>query len=132
MNPALRTACCILLTATLGCATVRPVASPSTYMAQHRPDRVWVADANGEVFQLMNPTLQGDSVTGTLAGTTEPLTLQLTSERTLLARQPSSGKTAQLVGVIALVAGLAIYGLIVGGGGDKVCATPGSRGCPLQ
>lgn len=130
MNPTLRIACSILLTATIGCAAVQPVRSPTTFMAQKSPDKVWVADPNGEVFQLLNPRLLGDSVTGTLAGTSESLTLELGPGRTLFARQPSSTKTAQLVGVLALVAGLAVYGFIVGSSGAKGCSTPGMRGCP--
>jgi len=131
MKPTLRTAICIVLAGTFGCATVRPVAAPSAYIAQHRPDQVWVADSNGELFQLNKPTVSGDSIIGTLAtGGGELMAFELTPARTVFAKQPSKSKTLQLVGVIALVAGAATYGFIVGGSGDKGCATPGMRGCP--
>jgi len=127
-----RSVAALLLPLTVGCTAVRPIATPAAFIPQHNPDRVWVAAPNGEIFQLLSPSMRGDSVVGTLAGTSESMTLPIGGDYIVLARQPSSGRTAQLVGVVGAVGGLAVWGFITGGNGAKGCATPGSRGCPPQ
>jgi hypothetical protein len=128
----MRTVTVLSLIVMTACATVRPVTAPATFIPQHHPDRIWVAAPNGEVLQLIGPALRGDSVVGTLAGTSEPLAVPLTPDYHVFARQPAAGRTAQLVGVVGVIGGLAIWGFAQGGNGEKGCATPGMRGCPPQ
>ena len=129
---ALKRVTCVILSGTmLACSSVRPVLSPNTFIPQHQPDVVWVNDPDqGEVFALSNPTMQGDTVVGTMAGMSEPMALPLKPQYTVLARQRDGGKTAQLVVALGLVTGLAVWGFIVGGNGARRCTTPGYRGCP--
>jgi hypothetical protein len=112
------------------CASVQPIQSPSAFIGEHHPERVWVAATNGEVFQLLSPEIRGDSLVGTLAVTSESFAVPLDSEHQVFARRASTGKTMQLVGAIGVVGGLAVWGFIEGGNGSKGCATPGMRGCP--
>jgi hypothetical protein len=116
-----RVTAALLLVATTACYGVRPVASPSTFIQTENPEAIWIADDNGEVLELMSPTLKGDSVVGSLDGLDEPVTVELDPENPVYARQKDAFKTATLVGGLGLVAGLAVYGFAVGGGGEKVC-----------
>jgi hypothetical protein len=128
-----RATAAVLLCSTTACYTVQRVRAPQQFIPQRAPERVWVLDnGNGETFQLERPVLRADSVVGTLAGTAESLALQLTSDRVVFARQKSNGKTAQLIAGLGLLGGLAIYGVIAAGSGERQCATPGMRGCPSQ
>jgi hypothetical protein len=126
-----RVTCIVLSGTTLACTSVRPVLSPSTFIPERRPEVVWVNDPDqGEVFTLANPTMQGDTVLGTMAGMSEPMALPLKPQYTVLARQRDGGKTAQLVVAVGVITGLAIWGFVVGGSGPRRCTTPGYRGCP--
>lgn len=123
----------VVLSSTVACYSVQPVAAPQQFIPQRAPERVWVLDsANGELFQLEGPALRGDSVVGRLAGTAESLALRLSPDRVVLARQKSKGKTAQLIAGLGLLGGLAVYGVIAAGNSTRQCATPGMRGCPSQ
>jgi hypothetical protein len=115
------------------CASVQPLKAPAAFIPERKPDRVWIASADGEVFQLLNPTIIRDSVVGTLMGTGERYAFPVAdTEYQVFAKQHNKGRTATLVGSMALLGGLAAYGIAVGGNGEKGCATPGSRGCPVQ
>lgn len=122
----------VLLYAVLGCSSVRPVAAPTTFIPQRNPETVWVTNELGETFALVRPMVRGDSIVGTLAATSEPFSVPLAPGNVVFARQNSPGKTLGLVGTMALLAGFAIWGFIVGGNGEKGCAQYGMRGCPPQ
>ena len=118
-----------LLVATAGCYSVKRVSAPSSYIAEHHPEQVWVASDNGEVFRLSGPAVRGDSVVGTVNGTSEPMALDLKGQHEVFAKQKDPLKTATLVGGIGAILGLGIYGLIQGGSGAEICPEPGRRGC---
>lgn len=120
----------VLLCSTAGCSSVRPLTAPSSFIQQHRPDEVWVADTNGEVIRLAGPTVRGDSLVGLVDGASQPVAVRLTPEQEVFARQKSPRRTAELVGLFGVVGGFAIWGFLVGGDGPDTCPTPGFRGCP--
>jgi hypothetical protein len=122
----------VLLGAMVGCTAVRPVAAPASFIPEEQPEQVWVASEEGETFALLRPQIRGDSVTGILAGTNEPITVPLDSSHRVFAKQNSPSKTAQLVGSMGLLAGLTVLGFAIGESGPKVCSQPGMRGCPPQ
>jgi hypothetical protein len=119
----------VLLFASVGCYSVKRVNAPSSYIAEHHPEQVWVAAENGEIFRLAGPAVRGDSVVGTVNGTSEPMVLDLKGQHEVFARQKDPLKTATLIGGIGAVVGLGIYGFIQGGGGEAICPEPGRRGC---
>ena len=122
----------LLIGAMLGCTAVQRVAAPASFIPQQQPEQVWVTSEEGETFALLNPVVRGDSVVGTLAGTSEQIAVPLDPAHRVFAKQKSSSKTMQLVGSMGLLAGLTVLGFAVGGSGEKVCSQPGMRGCPPQ
>lgn len=125
-----RTTAALLLVTTAGCYSVRRVAQPGDFIETRHPENVWVAAENGEVFRLSGPEVRGDSVVGTVNGTSEQMALDLSGSHEVFARQKDPLKTAGLIAGLGAVAGLAIWGYSEGQGGAKVCPEPGHRGCP--
>jgi hypothetical protein len=119
----------VLLCSMMACYAVRPVTSPKDYFATNQPDNVWVADTSGEIFHLVNPTVSNDTIVGTLMGTTEVMTMPLSGEKAVFARQPSASKTLTAVGIVGGLAALAAWGIATAGGANRDCAVPGYRGC---
>ena len=116
-----------LVLSSAGCYSISPLAKPGAYITEKQPPLVWVADTAGEVIRVEGPSVRGDSVVGTLQGTTEPIAVELTPEHAVFARQKSTRKTVELVGGISLLAGLATYGFIKGQGGPEDCVSLGSN-----
>src|SRR5262245_12729096 len=114
-------------TSIAGCTAIRPLPAPAAYIQEHKPPVVWVADTNGEVLRLNGPTVRGDSVVGVLLGADGPSAIALTPEQAVFAKQKSPAKTAELIGVFALVGGLATYGIIAGQSGPEDCASQGAN-----
>ena len=116
-----RATAAVLLSATLACYSVKRVSEPGQFIQTVHPENVWVAAENGEIFRLSGPQVKGDSVVGTVNGTTEPMALSIDGNNEVFARQKDPLKTLSLVGSIGLVSGLAVYGFLAGGSGAEVC-----------
>ena len=93
----------------------RPVASPQTFIPTKKPERVWLAEGNGERVQVNSPRILGDTLYGrTPQG--EEVWVALDKTR-VLARELDTTKTFAVVGG-SVLAGVALM-MMMGGGGEE-------------
>jgi hypothetical protein len=87
----------------------RPIASPQTFIATKKPERVWLTDADGNRVQVNAPRVLGDTLYGRTPGGDE-VWLPIDKTR-ILARELDTTKTFAVVGGTAL-AGIFLMTLI--------------------
>lgn len=102
----------------VACTSVRPV-QPAEYIPQHNPEVVWVTYTDNSFVPVERPTVTGDTLKGTWAGLSEPVTIPFNQIQVVQAKMPNGKKTALLVGVVSLsVAGVAYTMATAGNSGS--------------
>jgi len=95
----------VLVGSVIGCASIQPVQRPDQCIAAKRPKQLWVTQADGKEWWLVNPRVNGDEVVGWARGRNErEVSVPLAGAQLVQARQIDRGKTALAAG-FALVAG---------------------------
>jgi hypothetical protein len=95
----------MLVGSAIGCASVQPVRHPDQFIPAKRPKQLWVTQADGKEWWLVNPRVNGDEVVGWARGRNErEVSVPLADAQLVQARQIDRGKTALAAG-FALVAG---------------------------
>lgn len=107
--------------AAAGCMSVRPVASPSTFIPQRNPDLVWVTQPSGEVIPITGATVRGDTLSGRWLGTSEPVSVALPRVQAIYARQPDRKRTTLLVVAGGALAGFLVWRAMRAGNGPSNC-----------
>lgn len=117
----LRSVTALLVLSTAACVTVRPVATPASFIPQRNPDLVWVTVQSGEVIPIAGPQLRGDTLSGRWLGTSDPVSMQLPQVRMVSARQPDRTRTALLIATATAFAGFVVWRAIRSGNGTTNC-----------
>ncbi|HUL04294.1 MAG TPA: hypothetical protein VLV16_13825 [Gemmatimonadales bacterium] len=113
-----------LLLAGAACTSVRPV-QPAEYIPKNNPQTVWVTYTDNSFVPVDNPTIVGDTLKGTWAGLSEPVTIPFSQIQTVQAKMPNHKRTIMLVSVVGLAAaGVAYTVSTAGNSGD-----PNFKGC---
>lgn len=110
-----------LLLTTTACVTVRPLAAPSAFIPQRTPEFVWVEQNDGELYQVTQPVLHGDTLVGMRAGTSEPVNLTLPQIRSISARQLHRTRTTLFVATAAALASFIVWRAIESGPSGSNC-----------
>jgi hypothetical protein len=113
---------CILLLAALSvpissCKTMKPVSLDE--LRTLTPEQVWVTNNDRSVVLVTSPHVVGDTLVGYVNGTYEEMPSSQLKQVTM--ERMATGKTAVLVGVIAVGFGGMVYALIGGKGDTRVC-----------
>jgi hypothetical protein len=113
------------------CSTLAPVREkPTAFIEAHSPDFVWITKTDNSVVVLEGPKVLGDTLAGFVGrGYVE---IPLSSVQSLSARRPAKGRTALLIGGIALAAGGVAIAILSSGGsaGAPICTNPDPNSCP--
>lgn len=110
------------LVATTGCMSLRPVWDPGQYIAEHKPDVVYVMKGRQAVLTIANPRVSGDTVLGTLLGESEPVALPLSEIQNIGTVRFNGGRTALLVGGVASLGALAAFAFLSNANGRSTWA----------
>ena len=103
----------LLLLGALGCSSRQFV--PVDYITTAAPPVIQVYNGY-KMFDVQQPTLSGDSVRGTVNGTS--VAIPLRQVQLVSARKFSSARTAALVGGIAIIGGFMAYAMVTEGEGE--------------
>ena len=126
--------CAIIPFAAAACVTVRPVATPASFIPQRQPELVWVtsSDHEGQTIPVGRPMIQGDSLYGQWLGTSEHVRLHLPRVTSVFARQPDRTRTTLLVAGATLVAGFIVWRATNASGKGSGCVFDARSGwyCP--
>jgi hypothetical protein len=94
----------------VGCTSMQVIQPAQVIPSQH-PTSVWVKASDGEVVDVLNPTIKGDSLTGTMAQLGEPYSVALKDLTWAKAKEPNTVRTvAATVGGVAFGSAV-VYGL---------------------
>lgn len=128
----LRSVAALLALSTMACVTVRPVATPASFIPQRSPDLVWVTAQSGEVIPIAGPHLRGDTLSGKWFGTSDSVSVQLPELRMVYARQPDRTRTAWLIATATAFAGFVVWRAIRSGNGTTNCVYEPGPGWTCQ
>jgi hypothetical protein len=103
----------VLLAATVGCTTLRPVARPQEFIPSRRPERIWVTRADNSKIVLDGPRLLGDTLVGWFRGNYQEILLPET--RWITVREPAPRRTLLLAASFAGVGAGVLY-MLAGSG----------------
>lgn len=107
--------------AAAGCHSLQPV--PLHYITETSPAVVYVADGFGVVTTVANPRLSGDTVIGTVPGENREVALPPREVQRVSTVRLNRGRTAMLVGGIAVAGTFMAYAVLSNAGGrsDFTC-----------
>ena len=94
---------------TLGCASVRPVNDPASFIAEANPRVVYVTHASGAVLTISSPRVRGDSLLGTWVGASQNLALPLEQVSRVEAVQRDNTRTTLAIAGASLTAAALVY-----------------------
>jgi hypothetical protein len=107
-----------LTVVSLGCASVRPVNDPASFIAEVNPRVVYVTHTSGAVLTLSGPRVRGDSLLGTWVGASQNLALPLEQVTRVEAMQRDKTRTTLVIAGASLTAAALAY-LITRGTADS-------------
>lgn len=119
-----RIAAVVVLGGLLGCQTIQPVQSPSSFISAKQPDLIWVTNEYNEVVPVANPRLDDGHVVGTWIGMGDEVKIPLDQARNIEAKQFNPTRTFLLAGSLAAVSGAIIYWAANGSGDPVPCDNP--------
>ena len=94
----------ILLAASVGCASIRPVRDPARFIAESNPAVVYVTHNNGALLTITHPRVSGDSLLGTWAAVSQPLALPLSHLQRVAAVQRDRTRTTLAIASASMIA----------------------------
>ena len=94
----------ILLAASVGCASIRPVRDPARFIAESNPAVVYVTHNNGALLTITQPRVSGDSLVGTWAAVSQPLALPLSHLQRVRAVQRDGTRTTLAIAGASMIA----------------------------
>ena len=106
----------LLLIASTGCMTARPVASPRDFLNQRQPGRIWVTGEGADDMTIESPRVLSDTIFG-FDFNGKAMTYPIASIKELRANQLHKGRTAGLVALV-VVGGVAAIAAFQGLTGD--------------
>src|SRR5688572_15074823 len=112
----------LVLLASAACSTMRPVESPSTFLAGKSPGVVVVISKDGSATEIASPKLLADTVYGFNAEGDE-VTVPVGSVQTMIAKQINVPRTA-LLSAAAVVATYFLATAVLGSGDDPMIPPP--------
>ncbi len=114
----------LVLGGLIGCKTIQPVASPSTFVSSRQPELIWVTNEWNEVVPLGNPHVAGDSLVGTWVGLGDQVKIPLNGTRNVEAKQFNATRTFLLAGSLTAVGAAIVYWAAHGTGDPVPCNNP--------
>ena len=115
------------------CTSIRPVLVPAEFIPKEQPELIWVVDGDEEAIPVSGPSLQADSIVGSIGSSTVRFAVPLTQARLVLAKQPDRRRTTFLVAGLGAFAGLAVWRFATAGEGEGLpCTFPSDKDkrCP--
>ena len=98
------------------CKSMQPV--PLAFISQTNPAVVYLADGSGAIQAVANPRLGGDSVFGTVLGSSQEIAVPLREVQRVSTVRVNRGRTAMLIGGLTVAGGLMAYTLLSTAGGE--------------
>jgi hypothetical protein len=104
-----------LLLAGAACHVIRPV-QPAQFIPAQHPPMVWVTYTDNSFVPVAQPEMVGDTLKGTWAGVSEPVSIPVGQIQTVQARVPSPKRTVLLFTVLGVATGAVAYTIAQGFG----------------
>lgn len=103
------------------CASVRPVQDPARFIADTRPNVVYIVHANRSLITIANPRVRGDTLHGTWADQPgRTLAVPMQQVHSMVARQPDGKRSALLLAGAGTLAAVAVFALVTNSSGEPL------------
>jgi hypothetical protein len=105
---------------TTACSTLQPVASPSAFVEQRRPEWVRVTSNEGTTYVLQRPSFTDGTLQGWETQARTEVRLSPSAIHRMEAKQIDRTRTALLIGGSALAAAGAVWAISTSGSGPRL------------
>jgi hypothetical protein len=109
----------VLLAATAGCSSVRPVYEPARFISEKNPPVVYVVRQNGAVVAIASPRISGDTVLGVGWESNRAVAVPFSQVYSVAAARFDGTRTAFLIGGVTLASAIAAYAMFGGAHGHN-------------
>jgi hypothetical protein len=105
------------------CMSLQPVAEPARFIAETKPEMVYVTQGSGAIFEVMNPTLSGDTLIGTRLGSARhPVVLPWKYVQQISTMRRNKSRTVMLLAGITVASAVSVYAFTQGQNGHAAWA----------
>jgi hypothetical protein len=115
----LRPVMAVVLLATAGCTSVRPLWEPEEFLARAKPSLVYVTQRDRVTVAIANPSLVGDTLRGTAPGEGRAVAVPWDQVVDVAAPRIHTGRTALVISGVTVFSALAVYAFVQSSNGNN-------------